>query len=95
MFCCSDLLCCLFMDKELSTKRYKRNNLMIFHRVIYTGVPTGFDPAMRKEESLVERIESAYSIPCCHKHLKGLEPLYTHFICFWICVTPQNIHFSP
>ena len=43
--------------------------------------------SVRKNRS-VERIESAHSMPFCYKHLKGLEPLHTRFVCFWIYITP-------
>lgn len=48
---------------------------------------------VRKNRS-VERLESAHSMPYCSKHLKGLEPLHTRFVCFWTCITPTSLHFS-
>jgi hypothetical protein len=57
--------------------------------VVLLAVPIGFDLAMRKKNRSVESIESAHSMPCCYKHLKGLEPLNTPFDCFRICISSQ------
>jgi hypothetical protein len=72
-----------------------KNNLMKSSGCL-RGCPDGLRTrdAQEKDRS-VERIESAPPMPCCYKHLKGLEPLHTRFDCFRICITAQSIHFFP
>jgi hypothetical protein len=64
------------------------------YQVVLTASRQASNPRSVRKNRSVERIESAHSVSCRYKHLKGLEPLYTRFVCFSTCITPQCIHFS-